>query len=94
VKAVTLILKHATFLRISNSPKSALIKAEEDYQKANIDMTIQQHLTACGSKQSVEQFMGFIMSTNIGLFIFFPFVNINILLSFLASSQSSADAGT
>ena len=74
VKAVTLILKHATVLRISISAKSALANAELNYQIANIDVTIQQHLTACASEQSVEQFVGFIMSTDIGLFIFLLFV--------------------
>jgi len=63
--AVTLILKHATFLQISVSPKSALTKAEQHYQKANLDVIIQQHLTACASEQSIEQFVGFIMSTDI-----------------------------
>ena len=53
------------------SPKSALTNAEQNYQKANIDMTIQEHLTACAAKQSVEQFVGFIMSTDISLFISF-----------------------
>jgi len=65
VKAVTLILKHATFLQISVSPKSALTKAEQHYQKANLDVIIQQHLTACALEQSIEQFVGFIMSTDI-----------------------------
>src|ERR1700761_5749520 len=72
-KAVTLILKHATFLRLSNSPESALTYAELDYQKANIDVTIQQHLIAHGSEHSVEQFATFIMSVDIGLCII-PFV--------------------
>ena len=71
MKAVTLILKQATFLRISIlSAKSALANAELNYQKAKVDVAIQQHLTACAAKQSVEQFVGFIMSTNIGLFAF------------------------
>jgi hypothetical protein len=56
------------------SAKSALTNAEKKYRKANIDVTIQQHLTACAAEQSVEQFVGFIMSTDIGLFIFLPFV--------------------
>jgi hypothetical protein len=60
------------------SPKSALAKVEQEYQKANIDVTIQQHLTACAAGpsagQSKEQFVSFIMSTDIGLFIFLPFV--------------------
>jgi hypothetical protein len=71
VKAVTLILKHATFLWTSMSSKSALTKVERQYRKANIDVTIQQHLTACDAEQSVEQFVGFIMSTDISLFNFF-----------------------
>ena len=56
------------------SPKSALADAELNYQKANIDVTIQQHLIACASEQSNEQFVAFIMSTDISLFIFLPFV--------------------
>jgi len=63
--AVTLILKHATLLRTSMSAKSALANIELNYQKANIDATIQQHLTACAAEQTVEQFVGFIMSTDI-----------------------------
>jgi hypothetical protein len=89
VKAVTLILKHATFLRTSMSPKSALANAELNYQKANIDGIIQQHLTACAFKQSVKQFVSFIMSTDIGLLFFFhlPYQYLTIIL---VSSQSSA----
>ena len=71
VKAVTLILKHATLLRTSMSAKSAITIAELNYQKANVDVTIQQHLTACAAEQSVEQFVGFVMSTDIGLFTLF-----------------------
>ena len=68
VKAATLILKHATLLQTSNLPKVALTNVELDYQKANIDESIQQYLTTCGSELSVEQFAGFIMITDIGLF--------------------------
>ena len=71
MKAVTLILKHATLLRTSMSAKSALTIAELNYQKANVDVTIQQHLTACAAEQSVEQFVDFVMNTDIGLFILF-----------------------
>ena len=74
VKAVTLILKHATLLRTSNPPEGALANVDLNYQKANIDEPIQQYLKACGSEQSVEQFASFIMGTNIGLFILLPFV--------------------
>jgi hypothetical protein len=90
VKAVTLILKQATLLSISISPKLALANAEQDYQRANIDLTIQQHLTACTSEQSVEQFVGFIMSTDIGLFVFNPFVRSISYYSFSVISVLSS----
>jgi hypothetical protein len=69
VKAVTLILKHATFLRTSNLPEAALTNVDLDYERENIDESIQQYLTACASGVSIEQFVGFIMSTEIGWFI-------------------------
>jgi hypothetical protein len=93
VKAVTLILKHATFLRISMTSKAALTNAELNYQKANIDVTIQEHLTACASEQSVEQFVVFIMSTDICLLMFLILL-CQYLISLLVSSQSSAHTGT
>jgi hypothetical protein len=68
VKAATLILKHATLLRTSNLPEVALTNVELDHRKANIDESIQQFLTTCASELSVEQFAGFIMATDIGLF--------------------------
>ena len=68
-KAITLILKHATLLRLSESSESALTYAELDYQRANIDVTIQQHLIAYGSEHSAEQFATFIMGTDLGLCI-------------------------
>ena len=72
-KAVTFILKHATLLRVSNSPVDALICADLDYQEANMDVAIQQHLMAHPPEYSVEPFASFIMSTDIGLCIL-PFV--------------------
>ena len=74
MKAVTLILKHATLLRTSNLPKAALTNVDLDYQRANIDGHIQQYLTTCASDLSVEQFASFIMGTEIGLFILLPSV--------------------
>ena len=91
-KAVTLILKHATFLWTSMSSKSALTKAEKQYQKANIDVTIQEHLTASAAKQSEEQFVGFIMSTDISLFLFFHLPHQDLII-LSVSSQSSAHTG-
>ena len=66
MKAVTLILKHATLLRTSNLPKVALTNVDLNYQRGNIDEFIQQYLTACASEVSAEQFVGFIMGTEIG----------------------------
>ena len=67
--AVVIILKHATILRLSNlPPESALTQAELDYQEANMDLKIQQHLIGYSQVQSVEQFAGFIMASDIGLF--------------------------
>ena len=69
MEAVVLILKHATLLRMSNKPEEALTQAEKDYQKANIDLKIQEHLKAVPPEDFVEQFAGFIRATEIGSFI-------------------------
>ena len=41
-----------------------------EYKKANIDLIIQRYLSAYSSVDSVEQLVGFIMATEIGVFIF------------------------
>ena len=73
VEAVILILKHATFLQAelqhSNSEDSALNYAESDYQRANMNLTIQQHLMASSSGHTIKEFVSFIMATDIGSFI-------------------------
>ena len=70
MKAVILILKHATLLHLSNlSEESALTHAEMDFWASKIDLRIQEHLVASSDKDSVEQFACFIMATDIGLFI-------------------------
>ena len=74
MKAVTLILKHATLLQTSNLPKAALTNVDLEYEKQNIDESIQQYLTAHASHLSEEQFAGFIMGTEIGWFILLLFV--------------------
>ena len=74
MKAVTLILKHATLLQTSNEPKAALTNVDLDYQKQNIDKSIQQYLTAHASHLSEEQFAGFIMGTEIGWLILLLFI--------------------
>ena len=89
MKAVTLVLKHATLLRISNLPEAALTKVDLDYQTANMDGFIQQYLTACASDVSDEQFASFIMGTEIGLFILLH-LSPQYLIVFLVLSQPSA----
>ena len=75
MKAVTLILKHATLLQTSKLPKAALNNVDLYYQRQNIDESIQKYLReSCASNGSVEQFASFIMGTEIGLFILLPFV--------------------
>lgn len=65
--AVILILKHATFLLpLGISWQSALVHADHDYQQANIDLKIQEHLAASSQEHSVEQLASFIMATDIG----------------------------
>ena len=89
MKAVTLILKHATLLLTSNLKKEeALINVDLNYQKANIDESIQQFLTACASELSVEQFASFIMGTDIGL-LFSLSLSLQYLTVLLVSSQQS-----
>jgi hypothetical protein len=87
-KAVTLIFKHATFLRLSNLPESALTYAVLDYQKANIDVAIQQHLMA-HPEPTVEEFAGFIMGTDIGLLVYISLCHPYILSPFLVPKSSS-----
>jgi hypothetical protein len=71
LEAVILILKHATFLRLSNlSSESALTHVDRDYQEENINLKIQQHLAASSQEHSVVLFAGFIMATDIGLLNF------------------------
>jgi hypothetical protein len=64
--AVIVILKHATSLRLSDlSHKTALTKAELDYQEANIDFKIQEQLLAPPQENTVNHFVAFIMATDI-----------------------------
>ena len=57
------------FLRLSNTTESALNIAGLDYQNADIDLKIQDHLKASSPKHSVEEFVSFIMATEIGMLI-------------------------
>ena len=58
--AVLLIFQHAMFLRHSHQSASALTLAGLNYQKADIDLKIQDYLKA---SPSVETIMSFIMAT-------------------------------
>ena len=74
VTAVILILKHATSLCLSSilSSLSALTQVGKNYEEANIDLNIQQHLDASSSQEhSIELHVGFIMAAHLGLFITF-----------------------
>ena len=51
------------------SPSSALTQVEKNYQEANIDSIIQQHLDASSEEHSIELHAGFVMATHLGLFI-------------------------
>jgi hypothetical protein len=74
LEAVILILKHATFLLLSDiSWKSALFHADQHYSEANIDLKVQEHLASLSQEHSVEQLASFIMATDIGWFILVSF---------------------
>ena len=60
LQAVVLILKHATSLRLSMLPGPALIQADLDYQTADVDKKIQQHIVA-SERHSVELDRAFIL---------------------------------
>jgi len=60
-KAVVLILKHASSLRLSMSYGLALIQADLDYQKAHVDKKIQRHIMA-SQGSSAELDRSFIMA--------------------------------
>ena len=67
LKAVVIILKHATLLWLSNIPPGlALIRAELEYQEANTNSKIHEHLMVSSQELSIEQFADFIMATDIG----------------------------
>ena len=68
-QAVLLILKHAMFLRLSNTTKPALNLAGLNYLNADIDLKIQDYLKASFPNHSIEGFASFIMATDIGMLI-------------------------
>jgi len=68
-KVVVLILKHATSLRLSTVPQLALIQADLDYQKADVDQQIQQYV-ATSQTHSGDLDRDFIIAIENGLYIF------------------------
>ena len=92
VIAVILILKHATFLSISMDAESALTLVDMDYQAANIDLKIQEHLASSLQEHTVDHFAHFSMATDIGVLILAP-VN-KSLIKYSALSQSSIKMDT
>jgi hypothetical protein len=69
-EAIILILKHATFSRLSNfsTAETALTQAELDYREAKMDLKVQQHLTASSSEYTAELSAGFILASDFGMF--------------------------
>ena len=63
--AVVLILKHATSLRFSMLPEPALIQADMDYQKADVNQKVQQYIAA-SQDYSAKLDTAFIMAVEIG----------------------------
>ena len=57
------------FLRHSHESESALNFAGSNYQKADIDLKIQEYLKAYSPGPSVEEIATFIIATEIGMFI-------------------------
>lgn len=69
MKAIILILKHATLSQLSNIPsEAALAQVAKDYQIAKIDSKIQQFLATTSQKPSVEEFASFVMAIDISMF--------------------------
>ena len=86
-EAVILILKHATALQVSNlSAKLALVQAEWDYNEANVDFKIQEHIMASSQEPTVQTSAAFIMATNIG-WLFLSLLRYH-LIKVLEPSQS------
>lgn len=88
-EAIILILKHATFLRLSNlnlsTAETALAQAELDYQEAKMDLKVQQHLAVSSHEHTAELSAGFILASDFGLFLL---ACVRILISHQSSSSA------
>ena len=66
--ALILIFKHAAVPCLSGvSPKLALTQAEADFQQTNIASKIEEQFSEPDEKYTRDQFLSFLLSTNIGL---------------------------
>ena len=71
--AIILIFKQAAILCLSGiSAGLAVTQAESSYHQANVASKIQEHFTASYDAYSTEQFISFLMNTNIGLLSLVP----------------------
>jgi hypothetical protein len=78
LEVVVLILRHATSPRLSLLPGPALIQANLDYEKSDVDQKIQQYVGA-SQEHSAELDKAFILSIEIGMSILFgPFKSYKI----------------
>jgi hypothetical protein len=65
--AIILILKHASSLCLSGiSARRAITQAELDFQNANAGSKIEEQFTGSYEEYSAEEFVHFIVNTNIG----------------------------
>jgi len=66
--AIILIFKQAALLCLSGIPgKLALTQAESDFQKANIVSKIEECFTASYQEYTIEDFVSFLVKTNIAI---------------------------
>jgi hypothetical protein len=66
--AIILILKHAASLCLSGiSARRAITQAESDFQSANLASKIEEQFPGSYEEYTVEQFVHFVVDTNIGL---------------------------
>ena len=64
-KVLVCIFRHTTSLQVSLLPGPALIQADLDYQKADVDQKVQEYISACqGPSAKLDE--AFIMGIEIG----------------------------
>ena len=92
-KVFILILRHATSLRLSLLPGPALIQADLDYQKTDVDQKTQQYVSACqGPSAKLDK--DFIMCIEIGLSILLSVQIIQAFISIFRCDKCACIKGT